>query len=40
MGVKTKRNADGEIEHYNVRLVAQGFSPKFGSDCGDILSCC
>ena len=29
---KTKTNADGKIERYKARLVAQGFSQKFGSD--------
>lgn len=29
---KTKMNADGRIERYKARLVAQGFSQKFGSD--------
>ena len=29
---ETKRNTNGEIEHYKARLVTQGFSQKFGSD--------
>ena len=29
---KTKTNADGKIECYKARLVAQGFTQKFGSD--------
>ena len=29
---KTKANADGKIERYKARLVAQGFSQIFGSD--------
>ncbi len=29
---KTKMNVDGNIERYKARLVAQGFSQRFGSD--------
>ena len=29
---KLKTNADGSIERYKARLVAQGFSQKFGTD--------
>lgn len=29
---KVKRNADGSIERYKARLVAQGFSQRPGSD--------
>ena len=27
---KEKRNASGEIEHYNARLVAKGYSQQYG----------
>ena len=35
---KTKVNADGKIECYKARLVAQGFSQRFGSDYDETFS--
>lgn len=35
---KTKTNADGSIQRYKARLVAQGFSQKFGTDYNEIFA--
>lgn len=35
---KVKTNADGGIQRYKARLVAQGFSQKFGTDYNDIFA--
>ena len=29
---KVKTGADGSVEHYKARLVAQGFTQKYGTD--------
>ena len=35
---KVKQRADGSLERYKARLVAQGFNQRPGIDCGDTYS--
>ena len=35
---KVKQRADGSLERYKARLVAQGFNQRTGIDCGDTYS--
>ena len=37
---KVKRNADGSVERYTARLLAQGFSQQAGEDYDDIFCPC
>ena len=36
MGTHSKTGVDGLTEHYKARLIAQGFSQKYGDDYDEI----